>query len=429
MVYTAAGSNDCEGLEATYRQGYKQADAEDRPVEKAQRPRFICAKLPLRKLHYDDWHLADHSLVQNMPCAEKMRDTKLIWLNKINLVESAAHMLTLKGGARATLMEWVDADQLSELNDDAGVKKLEDVGMRWRDVQDRAGRLGDVAANQIPTETNAQRIAAAKSAAVASTNAARGSGKPPPGFKIIEGLEYGAFAKEQLPEDELDGWQARAADRVAAMSAIHPALGGRGRRRRSARRTPRPRRFLSRTACRLGVTRRNSARRSVHVQLFRRQSISRDAVRHRGDATSVRRRHLRFRRGVSSPGFVGWSVQNLTWAEDLDESYDRPGYPPHGAMYAKDGFSRGETCWSCICSTEEMIYNKMYRRNRNLFNPDNNCDMTKPYERLSKGDSGVAGLSAPPRLGMAQLGYPEPEAARRDRNTPGAPANDETTRG
>ena len=99
-MYTAAGSNDCEGLEATYRQGYKQADAEDRPVEKAQRPRFICAKLPLRKLHYDDWHLADHSLVQNMPCAEKMRDTKLIWLNKINLVESAAHMLTLKARAR-----------------------------------------------------------------------------------------------------------------------------------------------------------------------------------------------------------------------------------------------------------------------------------------------------------------------------------------
>ena len=228
VVYTAEGSNDCAGLEATYRQGYKQADTEDRPVEKEQRPRFICAKLPLRKLHYDDWHLADHSLVQNMPCAEKMRDTKLIWLNKINLVESAAHMLTLKGGARATLMEWVDADQLSELNDDAGVKKLEDVGMRWRDVPDHAGRLGDVAADQIPTETNAQRTAAAKPAAVASTNAARGSGKPPPGFKIIEGLEYGALAKEQLPEDELDGWQARAADRVAAMSAIHPALGGEG---------------------------------------------------------------------------------------------------------------------------------------------------------------------------------------------------------
>ena len=68
-----------------------------------------------------------------------------------------------------------------------------------------------------------------------------------------------------------------------------------------------------------------------------------------------------------------------------------------------------------------MIYNKMYRRNRNLFNPDNNCDMTKPYERLSKGDSGVAGLSAPPRLGMAQLGYPEPEdrnKPRKDRNKP-----------
>ena len=418
VVYTAAGSNDCEGLEATYRQGYKQADAEDRPVEKAQRPRFICAKLPLRKLHYDDWHLADHSLVQNMPCAEKMRDTKLIWLNKINLVESAAHMLTLKGGARATLMEWVDADQLSELNDDAGVKKLEDVGMRWRDVQDRAGRLGDVAANQIPTETNAQRIAAAKSAAVASTNAARGSGKPPPGFKIIEGLEYGAFAKEQLPEDELDGWQARAADRVAAMSAIHPALGGEG------------------ASSTLGETHATAAT----LPLADRVQIGCYAPKQRvGPCTSNYFVASRFRAtlyGIAAmrqafedvifdfdeefppPGFVGWSVQNLTWAEDLDESYDRPGYPPHGAMYAKDGFSRGETCWSCICSTEEMIYNKMYRRNRNLFNPDNNCDMTKPYERLSKGDSGVAGLSAPPRLGMAQLGYPEPEAARRDRNTP-----------
>ena len=99
-------------------------------------------------------------------------------------------MLTLRA-ARATLMEWVDADQLSELNDDAGVKKLEDAAAMARRPGSR-GRLGDVAANQIPTETNAQRIAAAKSAAVASTNAARGSGKPPPGFKIIEGLEYGA---------------------------------------------------------------------------------------------------------------------------------------------------------------------------------------------------------------------------------------------
>ena len=427
VVYTAEGSNDCAGLEATYRRGYKQADAKDRPVDKERRPRFICVKLPLRKLHYDDWHLADHSLVENMPCAEKMRDTKLIWLNKINLVESAAHMLTLKGGARATLMEWIDADQLSELNDDAGVKRLDDVGMRWHDVPDQAGRLGDAAAGQNLHGTDAGGTPAAKTKAktAAAASAARTSGKPPPGFKIIEGLEYSALAKEQLPEDELDGWQLRAADRVAAMTAIHPALAA-GE-------------ASSSSSSALGA----AGEAAATLPLADRVQIGCYAPKQRvGPCTSNFFVASRFRAtlyGIAAmrqafedvifdfdeefppPGFAGWSVQNLTWAEHFDESFDRPGYPPYGQMYAKDGFTRGKTCWSCICSTEEMIYNKMYRRNRNLFNLDRNCDLTTPYETVSKGESGVAGAGrrAPPRLGMAHLGYPEPEeAARRDRNAP-----------
>ena len=73
--------------------------------------------------------------------------------------------------------------------------------------------------------------------------------------------------------------------------------------------------------------------------------------------------------------------------------------PAEGAFYAKDGFESGETCWSCICSTEEMIYNKMYRRNRELFNADKNCELTKPYETLAKvGETGES-AKAPRRAG------------------------------
>ena len=73
--------------------------------------------------------------------------------------------------------------------------------------------------------------------------------------------------------------------------------------------------------------------------------------------------------------------------------------PTEGAFYAKDGFESGETCWSCICSTEEMIYNKMYRRNRELFNADKNCELTKPYETLAKvGETGES-AKAPRRAG------------------------------
>ena len=94
------------------------------------------------------------------------------------------------------------------------------------------------------------------------------------------------------------------------------------------------------------------------------------------------------------PGFKGWNVYNLSWADVKDESFDRPGYPSHGWMYAKDSFTKGKTCWSCICSTEEMIYNKMFRRNRQLFNPDRNCDLTAPYEEVARGAGGAASTGA-----------------------------------
>ena len=113
VVYTAKDTNDCLSLERAYSEGSTSAPAASDP---ANAPRFACVKLPKENLHYEDWHLADHSLVKNMPCSEKMRDTKLIWLNKINLVESAGHLLQLDGGAKPTKLEWIDADQYSELD-------------------------------------------------------------------------------------------------------------------------------------------------------------------------------------------------------------------------------------------------------------------------------------------------------------------------
>ena len=98
------------------------------------------------------------------------------------------------------------------------------------------------------------------------------------------------------------------------------------------------------------------------------------------------------------PGFEGWSVQNLTWFRDADVTHDRPGYPTHAFMYAKDGFTRSKDDWCCVCSTEEMIYNKMFRRNPGLFNPDAHCDASAPYETMEKG-AGPAPANAPRRAG------------------------------
>ena len=198
--------------------------------------------------------------------------------------------------------------------------------MRWRDVQDRAGRLGDVAADQIPTETNAQRTAAAKPAAVASTNAARGSGKPPPGFKIIEVVG----ARRRNSCRRMSSTDGRRAPPIAS--------------RRCRRSTPRSGEGASST---LGETHAAAAT----LPLADRVQIGCYAPKQRvGPCTSNYFVASRFRRDAAGirgeqafedvifdfdeefppPGFVGWSVQNLTWAEDLDESYDRPGYPPHG---------------------------------------------------------------------------------------------------
>ena len=136
VLFTAVGSNDCMGLELTYTDGAAAAAGVSGTTKSTnEKPRFLCVKLPLASLHYGDWHLTDHTLVANMPCSSEMRDTKLIWLNKINLVETAAHMLRVRvgpfpnptrlfahsrltlsfiyrklpGGAAATRMEWIDA--------------------------------------------------------------------------------------------------------------------------------------------------------------------------------------------------------------------------------------------------------------------------------------------------------------------------------
>ena len=154
VVYTAETSNECQSLEGAYAEGASAyAPGTSSTAGGASRassggPRFLCVKLPLRNLHYGDWHLADHSLVKNMPCSENMRETKLIWLNKINLVESAAHMLALPGGKKATRMEWVDADLYAERDDLAanlggargrGVR-LEDL-FQWKPVPRESDRL------------------------------------------------------------------------------------------------------------------------------------------------------------------------------------------------------------------------------------------------------------------------------------------------
>ena len=82
-----------------------------------------------------------------MPCSENMRETKLIWLNKINLVESAAHMLALprreKGDAHwsgSTPICYAERDDLAANLGGArgrGVR-LEDL-FQWKPVPRESG--------------------------------------------------------------------------------------------------------------------------------------------------------------------------------------------------------------------------------------------------------------------------------------------------
>ena len=232
--------------------------------------------------------------------------------------------------------------------------------MRRRDVQDRAGRPGDAAADQIPTETNAQRTAAAKPAAVARQTRLAG---PETSSRVQDhrGLSTARRRNSCRRMSSTDGRRAPPiASRRCRRSTPRSGGGGVVDARRD---TPRPRRFLSRTACRLGVTRRNGgpvrARPTISspVDFARRCTASRRCDKRSKTSSSIST-------GVSSPGFVGWSVQNLTWAEDLDERTIARGIPRTARCRQRRVLARRDVL-SCICSTEEMIYNKMYRRNRN----------------------------------------------------------------
>jgi hypothetical protein len=431
VVYTAETSNECQALEVTYAEGkaaYQEADPSGERLNSSDgasdgasdgsAARFLCVKLPLQNLHYGDWHLADHSLVKNMPCSEKMRDTKLIWLNKINLVESAAHMLALPGGKKATRMEWVDADLYAERDDLAanlgGARgrglTLEDL-FQWKPIPSEADALdrGERETEGIARASAAEATLAAAAAAAADASAsAAADGKPPPGFKIIPGITYSWSAKRQLPEDQLMTWQVDAQNRVAAMERARE-----GRRLGSI---PGDGDDAGDGFARLGsATRADSLPAADRVQMGCYAPGQRV-----GPCTSNHFVASRFRASVygiaamrqafedvlydyehefPGPGFEGWSVQNLTWFRDADVAHDRPGYPTHAFMYAKDGFTRSKDDWCCVCSTEEMIYNKMFRRNPGLFNPDAHCDKSEPYETMEKGVSPAAAASAPRRAG------------------------------
>ena len=57
-----------------------------------------------------------------------------------------------------------------------------------------------------------------------------------------------------------------------------------------------------------------------------------------------------------------------------------------GKVYARDGFETGARGWACVCSTEEMVFNKMLRRDPTLFSPDRFCDAYAPYHDVSKSE-------------------------------------------
>ena len=432
VVYTAVEANTCQDLEAAYKVGLAQSrralqnEGDGLPLTPVEAlpedrtPRFLCLKLPLQNLHYGKWHLAEHSLVENMPCASSMKATKMIWLNKINLAESAAHLLRLGGGAIATRIEWIDADQFAEITD--GPHKVLSHVSPWNDLPEWAAQEQE----RFKTPQKAALGANTTAAPVEDPGEVKGDGplKPQPGFKLIKGLVYSWDTRKQLPEDELESWQRHAAERVAAMTAITPAL-------QSKAHSASPRAGQTDTnhpAGAVGAERGNpqlgEERTTGSLPVADRVQIGCYGPKQRvGPCTSNYFVASRFRAtlyGIAAmrqtfedviydfdeefpgPGFKGWNVYNMTWAEHFDKSFDRPGYPPHGFMYAKDGFTKGSKCWSCICSTEEMIYNKMYRRNRQLFLPDRNCELTQPYEEVSMG------ANAAGSLGVANLGDAEP---------------------
>ena len=73
--------------------------------------------------------------------------------------------------------------------------------------------------------------------------------------------------------------------------------------------------------------------------------------------------------------------------------------------------------WLPPCA-QEMVYNKMYRRHRQLFNPDKNCELTQPYEEMTVGLGGpigevpkmAASLGGFSGESLSQLGYGDPKS-------------------
>jgi hypothetical protein len=192
---------------------------------------------------------------------------------------AAAHLLMLKGGATATRMEWIDADQFSEIED--GPNKVLDHISTWKDLppwsvresvefkegstaaaalgeqqqgeegqqqgeegqqqgeegqqqgeegqqqgeegqqQGEEGQQQGEEGQQQGEEGQPEKMAV-KIATMDGGGGAESSVKPRPGFKVIEGFVYSWDTQQQLPKEELENWQARAAERVAAMTAAHP---------------------------------------------------------------------------------------------------------------------------------------------------------------------------------------------------------------
>ena len=351
VVFTSETSDECRSLEKSYGVGalsFEDVSSRRAAAELPLAPRFLCARLPLRNLRYVDWHLADHSLVKDMPCSEKMRDTKLVWLNKINLVESAAHALSLPGGARATRMEWIDADQYAE---------REDVRENTGGAFGRGVRLEDLSQwRALPREGRAANH--------------RG---------LVSDSVFSRAARKGFPEDRLETRLTRA---EATAAAADFGTGGSSSRPGAA-------------AADRGLPPSDRVQMGCYAPKQRVGPCTSNffvASRFRASARGIATMRQAFEdvlydyeREFPGPGFDGWSVQNLTWWRWFREEHDRPGYATSAFMYAKDGFTTGKDGWCCVCSTEEMIYNKMYRRNPELFLPDAHCDASPPYETLERG--------------------------------------------
>ena len=379
VVFTAHTTNDCQYLEAAYAEGSK-GYANDELMDPQQqqttlKPRFLCVKLPLTNLHYGDWHLADHSLVKNMPCSNTMRDTKLIWLNKINLVESASHLLQLPGGKTATKMEWIDADQYAE---------RADLGSNVGGAEGNGIRL-DHLSQWLPVPEEGSFEKSEASFGATNLDSVQQSHQPPPGFKIIPGMQYSFSALKQLPGDLLqtggqeDKWQVDAKSKVdEQMESASSSLGESG----STSKNSLPFADRVQMGCYAPKQRVGPCTSNHFVaSRFRATPTGIAAIRQLFEDVIYDYKHE-----FPGPGFDGWSVQNLTWGAEFNAEHDREGYPTHAFMYARDGFKQSKQDWCCVCSTEEMVYNKMYRRNPGLFLPDVHCDHAAPYEVLEKGE-------------------------------------------